>query len=60
MTKMTPAVKATVRHFVEHVRDAGNISPDAREIEIAIAVERLREEHGISVDPDKFDRMVAR
>lgn len=59
MKSVNPAVKATVREFAEQVRNAG-ASPSIREIEIQIAVERLREEHGIEVDPDKFDRLVNR
>jgi hypothetical protein len=53
------SVKATVREFANSIRTAG-ISQSMREIEIAIAVERLREEHGIEVDADKFDRLVNR
>lgn len=53
------SVKATVREFANTIRKAG-ISPSMREIEVAIAVERLREEHGIEVDADKFDRLVNR
>lgn len=39
-------VKATVREFAEQIRE---ISPSMREIEVSIAVERLREEHGIKI-----------
>lgn len=59
MSKNDVSVKATVREFADMIRKAG-ISPSMREIEVAIAVERLREEHGIEVDADKFDRLVNR
>jgi hypothetical protein len=42
----SPAFKATVREFAEQIRE---ISPSMREIEVSIAVERLREEHGIKI-----------
>ena len=53
------SVKATVREFANSIRTAG-ISPSMREIEVAIAVERLREEHGIEVDADKFAQLIDR
>lgn len=52
-----PSVKVTVREFANRIRNAG-ISPSMREIEVALAVERLREEHGIEVDHDEFDRVI--
>lgn len=57
--EVSPTVKATIKEFAHAIRKAG-ISPSMREIEVAIAVERLREEHGIEVDADKFDRLVTR
>jgi hypothetical protein len=44
--KADRGVKATIREFAEQIR---GISPSMREIEVAVAVERLREEHGIKI-----------
>jgi len=58
-TTQTPEVKATIREFVDAIREQG-ISPSMMEMEIAIAVERLREEHGIRVGANRIARLVAR
>lgn len=55
--KADPSVKATIRHFADMIRGEG-ISPSMRDIQVAIAVETLREQHGIKVDPKVFDRMI--
>lgn len=57
MTKINQSVKATIREFASTIRKAG-ISPSMREIEVGIAVERLREEHGIEIEEEEFDRMI--
>ena len=54
-----PARRATIRHFVDSIREEG-LSPSMLEIEIGLAVERLREEHGIAVSEEKLASMVAR
>lgn len=51
--------RATIKEFATAIRKAG-ISPSMREIEIDLAVERLREEHGIVVDQKRFASLVAR
>lgn len=58
-TVQTPEVKATIREFAESIREQG-ISPSMMEMEIAIAVERLRDEHGIRTTPNRIARLVAR
>jgi hypothetical protein len=52
-----PAVKATIRDFADRIRDEG-LSPAMQEIHIAIAVERLRDEHGISIAEERLASMV--
>lgn len=52
-----PSVKVTVREFANRIRNAG-ISPSMREIEVALAVERLKDEHGIEVEHSEFDRII--
>lgn len=58
-TAQTPEVKATIREFADQIREQG-ISPAMMETEIAIAVERLKEEHGIRVGHNRIARLVAR
>lgn len=53
-----PARKATIRHFVDSIRGEG-LSPSMLEIQIGIAVEQLREQHGIAVSEDKLASLVA-
>lgn len=57
MKNENTALKATIREFAESIRSQG-LSDSIREIQIAVAVERLAEEHGIEVDADKFARLV--
>jgi len=52
-----PARRATIRHFVAELRDGG-LSPSMLEIEIGVAVERLREEHEIIVSEDQVAELV--
>jgi hypothetical protein len=52
-----PARRATIRHFVAELRDGG-LSPSMMEIEIGVAVERLREEHGIIVSEEQVADLV--
>ena len=52
-----PARRATIRHFVAELREGG-LSPSMMAIEIAVAVERLREEHGIRVSEKKVAELV--
>lgn len=55
-SKQTPAVKATVREFAEQIEEG--ISPSMKEMQIAIAVELLREQHGILVTEAILAKMV--
>lgn len=48
-------VRQTIKEFARAIPKG--ISPSMREIEVAIAVERLREEHGIEVDADRLLRL---
>ena len=48
------AIRATIREFAEQIR---GISPSMKEIQVAIAVERLRDEHGIEVSESKLARL---
>lgn len=57
--KEDPAVRATIRHFADRIRTAG-ISPSMREIEVSIAVELLREQHGIKVAAERLRRTIRR
>lgn len=57
MEKKNPARRATIRHFVAELREHG-LSPSMLEIEIAVAVERLREEHGIVVSEEQVAELV--
>ncbi|NBV89553.1 MAG: hypothetical protein EBR88_08605 [Betaproteobacteria bacterium] len=52
-----PAVKATVRDFAERIRGEG-LSPSMLEIQIAIAVEQLHEQHGIRVTEERLAELV--
>lgn len=54
-----PARRVTIRHFVDSIRNEG-LSPSMLEIQIGIAVEQLREQHGIAVSKDRLHRLVAR
>lgn len=55
--EMTPAVRATVKHFADDLRIARGISQGMMELQIAVAVERLREEHDIEVSEDRLAKM---
>ena len=57
-TPQTPEVKATIASFADALRE--DISPSMMEMEIAIAVERLKEEHGIRIGASRLARLVAR
>ena len=57
-TPQTPEVKATIEAFADALRE--DISPSMMEMEIAIAVERLKEEHGIRIGASRLARLVAR
>jgi hypothetical protein len=52
-----PAVKATVRDFADRIRGEG-LSPSMQEIQIQIAVERLRDEHGIRIAEERLAELV--
>lgn len=52
-----PARRTTIRHFVDSLREE-RISPTMLDIQIGIAVEQLRDDHGIVIDPDRLARMV--
>jgi hypothetical protein len=52
-----PAVKATVKSFADELRKERGISPSMMQTSIEIAVERLREEHGISVSEKRLAKM---
>lgn len=51
-------VRFTVKHFAEIVREAG-LSPEMRQIEVDLMIERLKEEHGIKIKRRKFNRLVS-
>lgn len=51
------ARKITIREFAESVRGQG-LSDSVREIQIAVAVERLMEEHDIEIEHDEFAQLV--
>jgi hypothetical protein len=51
------AIKATVKSFADDLRRERGISPSMMEMQVAIAVERLREEHGIEVSEDRLAKM---
>lgn len=57
MPKTDKNVRITVRDFVESIRMHG-LSPDMKKIQIGIAVELLREQHGIKIRPTRFARLV--
>ena len=57
MKKVNPIVRATVRHFADELRREKGISPSMLGIQISVAVERLREEHGIQVSESRLARM---
>lgn len=57
-TTLTAEVKATIRDFADAIRE--DISPSMMEMEIAIAVERLKEEHGIRIGASRLVRLVTR
>lgn len=52
-----PAVKATVEHFADDLRRLRGISDEIMVGEIQIAVEMLREEHGIEVSEKMLAKM---
>lgn len=53
--KMTRVAKLTIREFAA---GASGISPAMRQIAIAVAAERLREDHGIQVSEERLARLV--
>lgn len=55
--EMTPAVKATVRYFADDLRRERGISPTMMMTQIQVAVERLREEHGIEISEKRLAKM---
>ena len=55
--KMTPAVRATVRYFADDLRKERGISESMMQTQIEVAVERLREEHGIEVSEKMLAKM---
>jgi len=57
MTKIDPIVRATVKSFADDLRRERGISPTMMEIQIQVAVERLREEHGIEVSEKRLAKM---
>lgn len=52
-----PAVRATIKHFADDLRIARGISWEMMETQIAVAVERLREEHDIEVSETRLAKM---
>lgn len=58
MTKIVdPAIKATVKYFADDLRRMRGISDEIMVGEVQIAVERLREEHGIEVSEKMLAKM---
>jgi hypothetical protein len=51
------AIKATVKSFADDLRRERGISPSMMEMQVAIAVERLREEHDIEVSEEQLTKM---
>jgi hypothetical protein len=51
------SVRATVKAFADDLRRERGISPSMMQTSIEIAVERLREEHGIDVSEDRLAKM---
>lgn len=51
---MESVVKATIKEFANQIR---NVSPSMKEIQVGIAVERLREEHGIEIEEETLLKM---
>lgn len=52
-----PAIRSTVKHFADELRRERGISESMMATQIAVAVERLREEHGIEVSEKRLARM---
>ena len=52
-----PAVKSTVKSFADDLRRERGISPSMMAMQVAIAVERLREEHDIEVSEEQLTKM---
>jgi len=57
-TRMSPAIKSTVREVVENVRGNDGTSPSTRMIADGIAVEMLADDFGIIVDIDTIKRVM--
>lgn len=55
--KIDPAVRATVKYFADDLRRERGISESMMQTQISVAVERLREEHGIEVSEKRLARM---
>jgi hypothetical protein len=51
------SVRATVKSFADDLRRERGISPSMMEMQVSIAVERLREEHGIEVEEQTLAKM---
>jgi hypothetical protein len=52
-----PAVRATVKSFADDLRRERGVSPSMMEMQVSIAVERLREEHDIEVSEKRLAKM---
>lgn len=55
--KIDPAVRSTVKHFADELRRERGISESMMATQISVAVERLREEHGIRVSEERLAKM---
>jgi len=52
-----PAVRSTIKSFADDLRRERGISPSMMATQIAIAVERIREEHDIEVSEASLAKM---
>lgn len=51
--RANPARRVTIRHFADQIRDQ-RLSASMREIQVGIAAELLREQHGIRVSTNRL------
>ena len=58
VTRMSPAIKSTVKEVVENVRGEEGTSPSTRMIADGIAIEMLADDFGIIVDIDTIKRVM--
>jgi hypothetical protein len=58
VTRMSPAIKSTVREVVSNVRAEEGTSPETRMIADGIAIEMLADDFGIIVDIDTIKRVM--